>query len=208
LRRHLKIVGIGLLLAVLGLPSRLAARRFDMGGTMLAFAQEEGQAEQENKRELLFKTINFALLAGALIYLCRKPLGEFFARRTALIRQELEDGRKALESAQAQLQAVEEKLSRLQSEIAEFRASAEREMEAERQRLRQAAREEAAKILEATRAQIEASTRAGKLELRVYAASQAVQLAEQLIRQRLDEPTRQRLFGRFVAELDARDKQN
>jgi F0F1-type ATP synthase membrane subunit b/b' len=74
-------------------------------------------------------------------------------------------------------------------------------MQAERQRLRQTSAEEAEKILEAARAQIETATRAGRLELKQYAAQEALRLAEELIRERLDGPSRRRLVSRFVDEL-------
>jgi F-type H+-transporting ATPase subunit b len=158
--------------------------------------------------ELLFKIINFALLAGGLAYILRKPLGDFFASRSASIRKSLEEGRKALEASAAQLQAVEQKLAHLQEEIAAFRASAANEMEAERQRMKQAAAEEAEKVLASARAQIETSVRAAKLDLKSYAAQQAVELAEELIRQRLDDSSRKRLLSQFVAGLKAKGTKN
>ncbi len=60
-----------------------------------------GAAKEENSKsskELIFKTINFAILVGGLGYVLRKPLGEFFRSRSASIQKSLEEGRKALES--------------------------------------------------------------------------------------------------------------
>ena len=67
---------------------------------------------------------------------------------------------------------------------------------------------EAEKMLQAARAEMDTATRAAMLELRVYAAEQALQLAEQTIRERLDEESRQRLLNQFLAKLDPRNKQN
>jgi F-type H+-transporting ATPase subunit b len=138
---------------------------------------------------------------GALAFVLRKPLADFFAQRSASIRKGLEEGRKALEASQAQLKTVEEKLLHLEEEIAAFKASAAREMEAERQRLKLAAAEEAEKILQSARAQTEAAVRAAKLELKSYAAAQAVELAEEIIRRRLDEAGRKKLVGDFLARV-------
>ena len=74
-------------------------------------------------------------------------------------------------------------------------------LEAERERLRQAVTREAEKILELARAEIDAATRAAKLELKIYAARQAVDLAEAMIRQRLDQAGQRRLVARFVGAL-------
>ena len=99
-------------------------------------------------------------------------------------------GRRALEASEARLAAIEEKLRNFERELAEFRANSEREMEAERERLKQAAEREAERILDFARSQIEASGRAARLELKRYAAAEALQVAETLIRERLDDSAR------------------
>jgi F-type H+-transporting ATPase subunit b len=162
----------------------------------------------EPPHELLFKTINFAILVGGLAYVLRKPVAGFFTSRSATIQKSLDEGRKALEASQAQLRVVEEKLKGLEAEIAAYKASATREMEAERQRMQQAGAEEAARILEAARAQTSVAVRAARLELRKYAAQKAVTLAEELIRARLDDLTRQRLVAQFVATIQSQERKN
>jgi F0F1-type ATP synthase membrane subunit b/b' len=164
--------------------------------------EEEAEGKKEG-RELLYKFINLSLLVGALAYVLRKPLADFFAQRSAAIRKGLEEGRKALEASQAQLKTVEEKLQHLEEEIAAFKASAEREMEAERQRLKLAASEEAEKILQAARARTEVAVRVAKAELKTFAAEQAVQMAEEIIRRRLDEPGRKKLVCDFLAGVES-----
>lgn len=164
------------------------------------FLQEGGQRPGE-AHEAIYRWINFLLLAGALVYLGRKPMAEFFTQRSSAVRKALEEGRKALEDSQAQLSAVEAKLSHLEEEIAAFKASATREMEADRQRLREAAAAEAERIRESARAQMELALRSATLELRIQAAQQAVALAEQMIRERLDDAGRSRLVSRFITGL-------
>jgi F-type H+-transporting ATPase subunit b len=164
-------------------------------------ASGKRSAKGESEHEGYFKVINFALLLAALIYLLRKPLRGFLANRSEYIERALEEGRRALDHSQAQLRSIEEKLKHLEEEIAGFKAAAASEMETERQRLRLTADDEAARILDAARAQIETSTRAARLELKWYAAEQALQLAETTLRQRLDETAQQQLVYRFVQEV-------
>ena len=159
------------------------------------------EAEHNEGHEAIYHWINFFLLAAALVYLGRKPLAEFFTQRSATVRKALDDGRDALERSQAQLSAVEAKLRHLEEEISAFKASAAREMELERQRLREAAAAEAERIRDSSRAQIELALRGAKLELKIQAAQQAIELAEEMIRQRLDDAGRRRLFSRFLAGL-------
>jgi F-type H+-transporting ATPase subunit b len=166
------------------------------------------QTGENEGHENLYHWINFILLAAALVYLGRKPLEAFFNQRSESIRKALQEGRKALDAAQAQLEAMEEKLRHLEQDIAALKASAAGEMQAERERLRQAAAAEAEKIRDFTRLQMEVALRAAKLELKDFAARQAIEQAEVMIRQRLDDAGRSRLFDRFVAGLEATERKN
>jgi F-type H+-transporting ATPase subunit b len=163
--------------------------------------QQEQTEEGEGKHSLILKLVNLVLLVGALGFLLRKPLRSFLATRSQAIREGLDEGRKALHQSQARLEAIEEKLGRLQEEIANFKAAGAREMESEGERLHRAAAEDAEKIMQAARAQIEASARAAKLDLKVYAAERALRRAEDLVRQRLDDEGRHQLVDRFVEDL-------
>lgn len=167
---------------------------------------KESTEESSGHSHEIFKVINFLLLAVGLVFVARKPLGEFFTQRSATIRKALDEGRAALEASQAQLRSVEERLACLEREIADFRVSARREMEMERERLRRATAAEAEKILELARSQMEAAMRAARLELKTYASQRAVELAGEIIRQRLDDTTRARLFGGFLQGLGERKK--
>jgi len=197
------------LYALLGL---LAICLAGFSSPRLAWAQGSETAGKEKSseapHELLYHVINFAILVGALGFLLRKPVAEFFRTRSAGIQKSLDDGRQALEASQAQLRAVEEKLKGLEAEIASFKASALREMEVERQRLQQAAADEAVRILESARAQTDAAIRGARLELKKYAAEKAVALAEEMIRARLDDPGRQRLVTQFVATIESKERKN
>ena len=148
------------------------------------------------------------ILVVGLGYLLRKPLRKFLTDRSTSIHRGLEEGRKALEASQAKLQEVEAKLQHLGEEIAAFRASAARDMEAERERMRQAALEETEKILESARAQIDSAVRVAKLDLELYTAYHAIEEAEGMIRGRLDEQGQKRLLSQFVARLGEGEHKN
>lgn len=179
----------------------------------LAWAAEPGQEESDKeaaaeKHELIYKIINFTLLVVALGYVLRKPMAQFFAGRSESIRKALDEGRAALQESQAKLDAVEKKLKHLEEEIAAFQAAAEKEMQTERQRLTEETAREAEKILETARVRIETATRGAKLQLQAFTAQQALELAEQMIRERLDEPSRQRLVSQFIESLESPEKRN
>lgn len=166
-------------------------------------AQTSEPAQSESGgHERLFDWINFILLVVVLVYFLRKPLAQFFANRASELERDLEEGRKALEAARAQLAEAEEKMRRLSDDIEAFKAAATREQEMERERLRHAADEEAARVLASARAMIDSATQAARQELKSAAASEAVALAEKLIRERLDDAARSRLLSRFLSGIE------
>lgn len=202
---------IALAVALAGLCFLAAAAFARSPGTVLpgdtAFASAAAAPAEgagAGSHDLVYKIINFVILVGALGYLLRKPLGDFLAGRSEAIRKSLEEGRKALEASEAQLRAIEDKLAKLEEEIARFKAASAQEMQAERERLRHAAEAEAGRMLAFARAQIESAARAARLELKAYAAGQAVELAERTVRERLDEAGQRRLVDQFVREAGSR----
>lgn len=176
---------------------RRTSRRFricsELGEKILGGEEAQGGG--------IFKLINFAILVAGLVYLLRKPLSSFLAERADTIHEGLEEGRKALAASEARLKQIGDKLGHLEDEIASFKRAATAEMEAERERLQRSAAEEAEKIIQAARMQIETSARAAKLDLKAYTAEQAVHLAEEMVRQRLDDRGRHRLVSQFVEGL-------
>jgi F-type H+-transporting ATPase subunit b len=153
---------------------------------------------ESRAHENLFDLINLIILIGVLAYLLRRPVRQFFSQRSEDIRKSLEEGRKALAAAQEQLSAAEEKMRRLEQDIAALKESAAKEMAAERERMRVTAEAEGERILASARSMIHSATQAAKLELKLYAARQATELAEKMIRERLNEQDQARLVGRFL----------
>ncbi len=204
-RRALALGVLAVCLAELPGPAVAHTLRRDATSANAAEAKPESASQG---RELLLKIINFAILAGGLAYVLRKPLKGFFSARSDSLRKSLDEGRKALETSGRQLQAVEERLRHLEEEIAAFQASAAKEMQVERERLRQATEAEAEKLLDSARARIDTALRAAMLELKSYAGTKAVELAGELIGRRLDDSGREHLVSQFVASLEVKDRKN
>ncbi len=195
-RTHHRALAVAFCVLLLGLTANLSAR-----GAWIVLAQQAPEETEKQGREEFFKVINFVILVVALGWLLRKPLSRFMAQRSAAVQRALEEGRRALEESQARTRAVEEKLRHLEEEIAALRSSAVQEMEAERARQKEITAREVERVLGSVRAQIDAASRAARLELKAYTAEQALLAAEQIIRRRLDDRVRQRLVARFTEAL-------
>jgi F0F1-type ATP synthase membrane subunit b/b' len=186
--------------ACLGAPVFAWSRQPRAASAALAFPEESSE-EKTASREIIYKIVNFVILVGALVYFLRKPAAAYFAARSASIRKGIEEGRKALEASEAELRLVEEKLARLEQEIRAFEEAARLEIAAEEGRFRQETEAEGKKMLEFARARLSAAARAARQEVQAFAAAEALRLAEQSVRERLDAPRRDRLFAWYLAGL-------
>jgi F-type H+-transporting ATPase subunit b len=143
--------------------------------------------------------LNFAVLAGVILWFSRKGLPKMFRARTAAIQQAMLEARKASDEARKRLTEIENRLSRLDSEIEQMRASAGRDAAAEEERIKAAAEEDARRIAESAGQEIAAAAKAARRELTKYAADLAVSLAGKQIK--VDTATDQRLLRDFTGQL-------
>jgi F-type H+-transporting ATPase subunit b len=125
----------------------------------------------------VFEYLNFAILAGLLIWALAKTLPKLFRDRSSALEKELADARSATEEASVRLNSVEERLAKLDGQIAEMKAQAERDAAAEEQRFRAAAEEEKNKILASADQEIASATQQAQRQLQQYAAGLAVEQA-------------------------------
>jgi F-type H+-transporting ATPase subunit b len=147
--------------------------------------------------------LNFAVIAGALIYFSQKNLPGIFRNRTTSIQKAMQEAKRASEDANRRLAEIETRLSRLDTEIAGMRATAEKEAVAEEARIQAAAEEDARKIVESAGQEIAAAAKLARRELTAYAANLAVSLAAKQIK--VDTATDQALVRNFSQELSAKN---
>jgi len=169
-----------------------------------AHAAEEGGAGGVETATEIFKWINFAIVAGAILWVCLKKAPGFFRGRAEAIGSAIAKATSAKSAADAQLREAENKLANLQKEVVELRAYAERESAAEVERIHNATRADLEKIAAAAKAEIEAAERAARLELKALAAKLAVEGAEALLVKQLTAQTQAALIGNFVKSLEGR----
>ena len=143
--------------------------------------------------------LNFAVIAGTLVYFSKKNLPGMFRDRTASIQKAMQEARKASEEANRRLAEIETRLSRLDAEIGGMREAAEKEAAAEEARIKAAAEEDARKIVESAEQEIAAAAKTARRELTAYAANLAVSLAAKQIK--VDAATDQALVREFASEL-------
>jgi F-type H+-transporting ATPase subunit b len=165
-------------------------------------AQEGNEEPADTPTGWIFRWLNFAIVFGGIAYFAVKKGGPYLRSNAEDIAKKIEEGVRAREAAEKQKQEVEAKLANLPKDIERLKTEAKRDSDAETQRLRALAREEAQKIEKAALAEIAAAERAALLELKARTARLAVERAAVLLRTQLTPTAEQKLFQAFVADLE------
>jgi len=193
-------------------PLRRAVRVFVFSSLLVLFfcvslsaraAEEGGSAATEHTNEI-FKWINFAIVAAALIWLFAKKLPAWFRGNSDTISSAITKATAAKEEAERQVREAETKLANLKQEIASLQATAKKEATEEGERIRALAQSDAKKVGVAAQAEIEAAERAARMELKALAASLAVDGAESLLAKQLTPAAQESLMDSFVKSLEGR----
>ena len=162
----------------------------------------EAEADHGNPIVLMgARLLNFAILAGLLVYFLRTPIADYLASRSSQIRQDLVTASEMRATATAQLAEIEKRMQALPGELEALRKQGAEDVRAEGARIAEAAVAERARLLEQTRREIDMRLRVARRELTEHAAQLAVQVAETRIRRTITPDDQIRLVDRYASQL-------
>lgn len=124
-----------------------------------------------------FTIANFIVLAVLVGWFLMKTLPKVFRNRNTAIQKHLVDARTATEEASARLNGVEDRLSKLDGQIAAMRAQAEKDSALDEQRIKASIEDEKQKILTSAEQEIAAATTLARRQIQEYAAELAIDQA-------------------------------
>jgi F-type H+-transporting ATPase subunit b len=125
----------------------------------------------------VFTLFNILILVSGVGYGLVKMLPKAFKKRNTAIQKDLIDARTATEEASSRLNSVEERLARLDDQIAAMRSQAEADIARDEQRIKATVEDEKNKILASAEAEIQSTTTAARREIQKYAAELAIEQA-------------------------------
>jgi len=150
---------------------------------------------------IVWKWVNFAILAAGLGYLVAKTAPAYFRGRMEEIQKALVEATREIKEAEVRAASFEARLAGLQSEVENLRGAARAEMAAEVERIRSETERRLRKIQEQTSQEITLIARAARDELRKYSASLALDLAERRISLEMTSDTQNILVDAFLQDL-------
>jgi F-type H+-transporting ATPase subunit b len=124
-----------------------------------------------------FQVLNFSFLLVLVGAFLLRALPKTFRSRNDAIQKHLVDARTATEEASARLNRVEDRLSKLDVQIAAMREQADKDSALDERRIKASVEEEKKRILEAAEQEIAAATTHAQRQLQQYAAELAIEQA-------------------------------
>ncbi|HEU5340369.1 ATP synthase F0 subunit B [Edaphobacter sp.] len=156
-----------------------------------------------------FSLFNFALLVIGVGWVLLKTLPKMFRDRSSAIQKHLVDARTATAEASARLSSVEERLAKLDGQIAAMRSQAEKDAVLDEQRIKAAVEDEKRKILDAAEQEIASATVQARREIQQYAADLAIdQAAKKLVVTAETDRLLVQNFARRLTGTDAKEGHN
>lgn len=167
---------------------------------------DHGNAETEPKflglPAWIFKLINMLLFLGVLGWLLGGPIKKALAERGAGIKKAADDARQRRTKADQVATDIQARLAQLEEEVKSIAERAQQEGERQKRDLIAAAENEAAKILASARTEVDNKLKNARRELTEYAGQLASERAEQIMRERMTDEDRARIFRDSLREVE------
>ena len=160
-----------------------------------------GGITAEKLQDLLWRTVNFVVFAGILIYLVAKPAKNFFAQRTQDVARSLEEMAAKQAEFEAAVAAAEARLAAVAKErqgvIQQFIA----EGEMEKAKILDKANQVAARIKEMAAFTIEQETKKAAQSLKEEVVGLATQMATDMIKEKATYADQQGLVEEYLKKV-------
>ncbi len=169
-----------------------------------AVALASGDAEEADHTALFaWEWVNLILLVGVLVFVARKPVMAYLGDRRTGIQENLDGAEQLLRDSENRLQEWNAKVDGMEAEVADIRRLAHRAAEQERERIVADAQAMAERIKRDATSAVARETRRAQVALREEASQLAVQLAADLLGEKVTDEDRDRLVDEFVTRVES-----
>jgi F-type H+-transporting ATPase subunit b len=150
----------------------------------------------------IWKLANMIAFIAFLGWLIGGPVKRALAARHEQIRHEAEEARERRAKADQMAADIQARLSQLEEEVRLVRERAQSEGERQKQELIAAAEAEAQKILQGARSEVDNRLKNARHELTEYAGQLASERAEQMLRDKITDADKQKIFRQSLNEVE------
>ena len=150
----------------------------------------------------IWKLLNMLVFFGLLGWVLRGPIGSGLAARHQQVLRETEEARERRAKADQMAADISKRLTQVEEEVRLIAERAKAEGEKQKRELIAAAEAEAQKILQSARNEVDNRVKLARKELTEYAGELASDRAEQLLREKITDADRQKLFRESVNDVE------
>lgn len=171
-------------------------------GIACAFASEHGGQKHWTTDDWI-RVMNFAVLAGALFFILKKPVADALNGRIEKIKTQLEDLEAQKLNAEKTLAEYESKIATLEDEVANIEAQYREQGEAAKQKILEAAKNSADKLEAQAKRNIENEFQRAKQELQAEIMTKALEKAEELVKKSISAEDQDQLVDEYLKKVVA-----
>jgi F-type H+-transporting ATPase subunit b len=149
----------------------------------------------------ILKLANMLLFLGVLGWFLGGPIKKALIDRRTQIQTDAEEARARRAKADQLAADIQARLTQIENDVQAIHERAQAEGEKQKRELIAAAEAEAQKILQSARNEVDNRLKRARHELTEYAGELATQRAEQILREKVTDKDRERLFDESVREV-------
>jgi F-type H+-transporting ATPase subunit b len=149
----------------------------------------------------ILKLANMLLFLGVLGWALGGPIKKALTERRVQIQSDAEEARARRAKADQLAADIQARLTQIENDVRAIHERAQAEGEKQKKELIAAAEAEAQKILQSARNEVDSRLKRARHELTEYAGELATQRAEQILREKVTDNHRERLFDESVREV-------
>lgn len=167
-------------------------------------AAEEGHGGHEAITfvgDWLPRLVNFAIIAGIVIYFMRKPVRDFFKNRSIDIAKAMQESKEARERAVAALAEMESKIKDLEAETNRLIDDAKARGEKDKQALIEEGRKMVTDINAQVKEGVDLEVQKARMSLQVEASILSVDLAEGRIKEKISDKDHERIVREYISKV-------
>jgi F-type H+-transporting ATPase subunit b len=174
-----------------------------IGSPILAFAAEGNGGGSDGGKlwDLVWRIINFLILAGLLVYLLKTPFKNFLNQRQQSIVESLDKAEEARQEARRRAEEIDQKLAKASEEIEEIIKMLVDQGDAEKKKIFENARQEAERLKQQARFMADQEVKKARVMLRKEAVDLAANMAEALLKEKITDSDHKRLVEEYVEKV-------
>jgi F-type H+-transporting ATPase subunit b len=174
---------------------------FDIINLIITVASKEEHGVF-NWRFVAEYTVNLIILLAVLSYFLKEPIRNFLIERRGIIGNEIDEAQKTIAQAKKKYEEYLERMKNIESEIEFLKEVIRKEGEIEREEIVKQAELASKKIRDEASEAIKLQAERVRHDIQNEIVSLVVGLAENIIKQKLDEADERKIFESFIKKLE------